>query len=251
MQGLTALITGGGSGIGLATAKLMLELGANVMIVGRDNSRLKEAANTLGNPDRLKYISGDVSSEGYANKLVKDTVKAFGALHILVNNAGVFQTAGILDMQEEEFDYNVDINLKGTWFMCKFATRAMIPAGGAAIVNVSSLLARQAYPGFPTSAYSAAKAGVLGLTKALAVELAHHKIRVNAVIPAVVRTPILETALGKETADRMIERGAKAYPAGRVGEPEDVARAIIFLANPANDWITGTELVLDGGISSC
>jgi NAD(P)-dependent dehydrogenase (short-subunit alcohol dehydrogenase family) len=250
MQGLTALITGGGSGIGFATAKDMLARGANVMIVGRDQKKLKAASEALDHQGRLKFMAGDVSSEGYANKLVRDTVNAFGRLDILVNNAGVFRSTSILEMQEEEFDYEISVNLKGAWFMCRFATRAMLSHGGS-IVNVSSLLARQALPGFPSSAYSAAKAGLLGLTHALAIELASHKIRVNAVLPAAVRTPILETGLGKEKLDRFIEKGKKAYPAGRIGEPEDVARAIVFLSDPANEWITGTELIVDGGISGC
>jgi NAD(P)-dependent dehydrogenase (short-subunit alcohol dehydrogenase family) len=251
MEGLTALVTGGGSGIGLATAKMLLNQGANVMIVGRDGGKLKAVLEAEGDHDgRLKYISGDVSSEGYANKIILDTVKAFGSLNILINNAGVMQTGKILDMTEEDFDYVVDVNLKGTWFMCKFAARSLIKAGGGSIVNVSSVLALQGFPGNPASAYAASKGGVLSLTRALAVELAPHKVRVNAVVPALVNTAMIRSLTDKEP-EKMIEKTAKHYPAGRIGEPEDVAKAIMYLVDPSNSWITGVDMIVDGGITVC
>jgi NAD(P)-dependent dehydrogenase (short-subunit alcohol dehydrogenase family) len=248
MDGLVALVTGGGSGIGLATAKMLLERGAQVMIVGRDLSKLKSASESLSqSPEKLRYTSGDVSSEGYANKIVRDTLGAFGRLDILINNAGVFQSGSLLEMSEEDFDYVVDINLKGTWFMCKFAARALIETAGS-IVNVSSLLALQSFPGLPSSAYSASKGGVLSLTRELAVELAPYKVRVNAVLPALVNTPMLDNLMGHENADKILEKSKKIYPLGRAGEPEDVARTIVFLADPQNAWITGAELKVDGGV---
>lgn len=248
MNGLIALVTGGGSGIGFATAKMLLERGANVMIVGREVSKLKSAAETLGYPsERLRFTAGDVSSEGYANKIVRDTIGAFGRLDILINNAGVFQSGSLLDMSEEDFDYVVDINLKGTWFMCKFAARALIETAGS-IVNVSSLLAMQSFHGLPSSAYSASKGGVLALTRELAVELAPHKVRCNAVLPALVNTPMLENLMGHDNADRILEKSKKIYPLGRAGEPEDVAKTICFLADPGNGWITGAEIKVDGGV---
>lgn len=248
MDGLVALVTGGGSGIGLATAKMLLESGAKVMITGRDASKLKAASEQLNYPpEKLRTTSGDVSSEGYANKIVRDTISAFGRLDILINNAGVFQSASLLDMSEEDFDYVVDINLKGTWFMCKFAARALIQTAGS-IVNVSSLLAMQSWPGTPSSAYSASKGGVLALTRALAVELAPHKVRVNTVLPALVNTPMLENLLGHENADKILEKSKQIYPLGRAGEPEDVARTIVFLSDPRNTWITGAEFKVDGGV---
>ncbi|HEY9783807.1 MAG TPA: SDR family oxidoreductase [Candidatus Obscuribacterales bacterium] len=250
MKGLTALVTGGGSGIGLATARLLLDQGANVMIVGRDKGKLQRAVDELGmGDDRLRMVSGDVSSEGYANKLVRDTVTAFGALNILVNSAGVFRKGSILEMLEEEFDYTLNVNLKGTWFMCKFGARAMIASGGGAIVNVSSLLAKRSFANFPTAAYSASKGAIVSLTQALAVELAQHKIRCNVVLPSLVRTGMVGEVFGDEDLDATLERASKRYPAGRVGTPEDVARAIVFLANPENEWLTGVEMTVDGGVS--
>ncbi|HEY9869953.1 MAG TPA: SDR family oxidoreductase, partial [Candidatus Obscuribacterales bacterium] len=125
--------------------------------------------------------------------------------------------------------------------------RAMRDSGGGAIVNVASFLAVRGAKGLPSSAYSAAKAGLLGLTKALAVELAPYQIRVNAVLPAVVRTPILNYLADSAEVEKLLEQWKKVHPLGRVGEAEDVARAIVFLARPENNWITGVELPVDGG----
>ncbi len=248
MKGLTALVTGGSSGIGLATAQMLLEQGANVVITGRDQDKLSAAGKKLANNDgRLLAVAADVSSEGYANKLVGAAVKQFGGLNILVNNAGVYREGSIVDAFEEDFDYVVGINLKGTWLMSKFAVAVMKDRGGGVIVNVASLLAIRGALGFPSSAYSAAKGGVLALTRELAVELAPMNIRVNAVIPALVRTPMLNSVTDEQSLEKLVESAKKFHPLGRIGEPEDVARAIVFLAHPDNSWITGTEMLVDGG----
>lgn len=249
MKGQTALITGGGSGIGLATAKLFLDAGANVMITGRTQSTLVEAATTLNGGTRLKYTVGDVSSEGHAKMLVSQTMQHFGGVNYLVNNAGVFSGGPLLHMEEEDFDYNVNTNLKGTWLMCRYSVRPLMDVGGGAIVNVSSYLAIRAHASTPSSAYAASKGGVLALTKSLAVELAPHKIRVNAVLPALVNTPMVNDLPGVDDAKELLDRAGKAHPIGRCGEPEDVARAIFFLCDPSNGWLTGVEMTVDGGRS--
>lgn len=250
MEGLTALITGGSAGIGLCTARMLVERGVRVVIVGRDSDKLRRAAESMGDrADSCKTIAGDVSTEGYVNKIVRDALNELGHLDILINSAGVFRNIDLLEMTEEDFDYNIGVNLKGTWFMCRAVARSMIGNGGGVIVNVSSLLAKLALPGVPSSAYSASKGGVLSLTAALAVELAPFKIRVNAVLPALVKTAMMNAVAGGLSTDELAERAGKKYPLGRIGEPEDVARGIVFLADPQNGWITGAELVIDGGIS--
>jgi len=251
MNGITVLVTGGSSGIGLATAELFLRRGANVVIAGRDQDKLSAAQQQLKEyGEQLKAVRGDVSSEGYASKLVKETVKAFGRLDVLINNAGVFRMAGILEMDEEDFDYMIDVNLKGTWLMCREAVKVMKTGGGGAIVNVSSFLGTRAAYKFPCSGYSAAKGGVLALTRALAVELAAWKIRVNAVIPAVVNTPMLESVADGPGVEKLLVDSRKFHPLGRAGEPADVAKAIVFLADPENDWISGEQMAVDGGRSA-
>jgi NAD(P)-dependent dehydrogenase (short-subunit alcohol dehydrogenase family) len=249
MEGLTALITGGGSGIGFATAKMFLAAGANVVITGRTQSTLDEAAAALDGGTRLKCIVGDVSSEGHVKLMVANALKTFDKLHVLVNNAGVFSGGPLLQMEEDDFDYNINTNLKGTWMMCRYAARPLIEAGGGAIVNVSSYLAIRAHHSTPSSAYAASKGGVLSLTRSLAVELAPHNIRVNAVLPALVNTPMVSDLPGVTNPAEVLERGGKAHPIGRAGEPEDVARVIYFLADPKNSWLTGIELTVDGGRS--
>ncbi len=248
MEGMTALVTGGGSGIGLATAKLLLSHGANVLIAGRDGEKLRSAAASMTDgAERISWLTGDVSSEGHARKLVAETVRLFGGINILVNNAGVFRGGSIMQAEEEDFDYNIDVNLKGSWLMCKYAARPMKDAGGGSIVNVSSFLAIRAHLATPSSAYAAAKGGVLSLTRALAVELAPHKIRVNAVLPAVVNTNMLASLVRSDDVSKLKEASCKAHPLGRIGEPEDIARAIFFLCQKENDWITGVEIPVDGG----
>lgn len=250
MRGLTALVTGGGSGIGLATARLFAFHGANVVLAGRDAEKLKSAAASCPESEgRVRWLTGDVSSEGHAKKLVSETLHLFGGINILVNNAGVFRGGSILQTEEEDFDYNVAVNLKGTWLMCKYACRPMKEGGGGAIVNVSSFLAIRAHRATPSSAYAAAKGGVLSLTRSLAVELAADKIRVNAVLPAVINTAMLSSLVKPEDVPKLLEKSAQAHPLGRAGESDDVARAIYFLAHPDNSWITGAELNVDGGRS--
>jgi NAD(P)-dependent dehydrogenase (short-subunit alcohol dehydrogenase family) len=249
MEGLTALITGGGSGIGFATAKLFLEAGANVVITGRTQSTLDEAAEMLNGGTHLKCVVGDVSSEGHVKLMVASALQTFQKLHFLINNAGVFSGGPLLQMEEDDFDYNINTNLKGTWLMCRYAARPLIEAGGGAIVNVSSYLAIRAHHSTPSSAYAASKGGVLSLTRSLAVELAPNNIRVNAVIPALVNTPMVSDLPGVTDPAAVLERGGKAHPIGRAGEPEDVARAIYFLCDPKNSWMTGAELTVDGGRS--
>lgn len=248
MEGITALITGGGSGIGFATAKLFLEAGANVMISGRTQSTLEEASAALDGGNRVKFMTADVSSEGHAKMLIASTIKNFGKLNVLINNAGVFTGGPLLQMEEDEFDDNINNNLKSAWLMCRYGARPMIEAGGGAIVNVSSYLAIRAHRSTPSSAYAASKGGVLALTRSLSVELAPHNIRVNVVLPALVNTPMLDSFLNADSA-AMMESGKKSHPIGRAGEPEDVARTILFLADPRNSWLTGSELTIDGGRS--
>ena len=250
--GRTALVTGGGSGIGLAIARGLAWGGASVALGGRRHDVIEAAAADLRALGlTCVAVAGDVSSAAGAKRLVDEAARELDGLDILVNCAGVYR-AGPLAAEHaagpDPVDLVVDIDLKGVLFV----TRAAIPhlrasGDGGAIVNISSSLTQ--LPLANCSVYSAAKAGVDALTRNLAAELAADRIRVNAVLPGVVRTPIFETIMPAEEAAAFLDGFGDEVPLGRIGEPDDVARAAVFLCDPANDWITGALLAVDGGLS--
>ena len=244
-----AIITGGGTGIGKATARQFLAGGAVVVLNGRRAEVLAKTAEELDpSLERVDYVAGDIGKAETSRALVKRAVERFGRVDILINNAGIFKPTPFLDHEEADLDRYLDIILKGTFHAGQAAVPEMIKAGGGAIVNVGSMWAEQAVGATPSSAYSAAKAGVHALTRNLAIELADKKIRVNAVAPAVVETPVYETFMTKEEVAETLPGFNAFHPLGRNGRPEDVAEAITYLASQKADWITGTILNVDGGV---
>ncbi|CAM2064168.1 SDR family oxidoreductase [Sulfidibacter corallicola] len=246
-----AIITGGGTGIGKATAALLLAEGARVVINGRREAVLRETAREL-DPDgrRVRWVAGSVADEQVARELASTAVTEFGGLDLVVNNAGVFKPTPFLDHRVEDFDRYSDIILKGTFLVSQAAIREMTKTGGGSIVNVGSMWAEQAIGATPSSAYSAAKAGVHALTRNLAIEFADKGIRVNAVAPAVVETPVYETFMSPEQVREVLPTFHGFHPLGRNGRPDDVAKAILYLAGLEADWVTGTVLAVDGGVTA-
>jgi NAD(P)-dependent dehydrogenase (short-subunit alcohol dehydrogenase family) len=244
-----AIVTGGGSGIGLEVARQLVAHGASVVINGRDGAKL-EAAAVIIDPtgQRVATAPGDIALPATAAAVVARASAVFGGVDILVNNAGIFTPKPFLEVTEEEYDGFLDIILKGKFFMAQAAARAMRKRGGGAIVQTGSMWALQAVGATPSAAYSAANAGVHQLVKNLALELAGDNIRINAVAPAVVETPVYGTFLSVEQVAQVLPTFNAFHPLGRNGQPADVAAAVLFLASDEAAWITGAVLPVDGGV---
>jgi NAD(P)-dependent dehydrogenase (short-subunit alcohol dehydrogenase family) len=242
-----ALITGGTSGIGEATALLFAEEGAKVAITGRNQERGSSVVEQIEkNGGRAVFIRADVRIPADCTKAVDETVRTFGHLDILFNNAGVFYPHTAVSCTEEEWDLQMDINLKGTFLMSKFALPGMIELGSGVIINNSS--GWGLVGGDSGVAYCASKGGVVLLTKAMAIDHGPQGIRVNCLCPGDVDTPMLpEDARlrGQKWEDYLA--GCSNRPMGRIGTTEEIARAALFLASDDSSFMTGATLVVDGG----
>jgi NAD(P)-dependent dehydrogenase (short-subunit alcohol dehydrogenase family) len=248
-KGKVAIVTGGSSGIGKETAKRLVAEGASVVLSGKDEAKLHSAAEEIAaGGDQVRVLAGDIAKPETGAALVEKAEQEFGGLDILVNNAGVFRPKPFVEVTEEEYDWFLDTILKGKFFIAQAAAKAMKKRGGGAIVHTGSMWALQAIGATPSSAYSAANAGVHALVHNLALELAPDRIRINAVAPAVVETPLYSTFLTEEQVKKTLPTFNAFHPLGRNGQPGDVAEAILFLASDQSSWITGTILPVDGGV---
>ncbi len=247
LAGKVALITGGTSGIGRATAVLFGREGAKVALTGRDEVRgrvvLHEVKAAGG---EAIFIRSDVRIAADCRRAVDETLKAFKRLDILFNNAGVFFPHTVPDCPEEEWDLTIDVNLKGTYLMSKCVLPHMIAQRSGIIVNNSS--GWGLVGGDAAAAYCASKGGVVILTKAMAVDHGRQGIRINCVCPGDVETPMLpEDAKQRGLSWGDYLKGAANRPLGRIGKPEEIARAVLFLATDDSSFVTGSALVVDGG----
>lgn len=250
MRGKAVLITGGTSGIGLATARLFLEQGAEVAIVGRDREKGGKAVQELSSGGKVCYIEADVAQVTECQRAVTETCSRLGRLDIVVNCAGAYQEKAIEEVTEADYAAIMDVNVKGTYFIAKFAVPELKKGKGGAIVNVSSDAGLQG--NWLCTAYCAAKGAVNTFTKALALELAPYGIRVNAVCPGDIHTPLLEKQLEQaENRERTLRDMAGIYPLGRLGTSDEVAQVILFLASPQAAFVTGSLWSVDGGLTAC
>jgi sorbose reductase len=240
LDGRTALVTGAGRGLGRAFALALAEAGADVAAADiRGDWAASAAQEVAGLGRRSLAVQADLSRPPEAARLVGEVSSAWGRLDIAVNNAGLSLPIGpAVEILEEDWDRQFDLNLKGTFFCCQAEARAMIPRGYGRIVNVASICGRIVWPE-PQAPYSASKAGIIHLTRCLAAEWAPHGIRVNSISPGVTRTP--------ELFEQVIPVFLDRAPIGRIAGVEDLAEAVVYLCSEAADFMVGHDLVLDGG----
>lgn len=249
-QDKVAIITGGSSGIGKEVATRFVAEGGSAVIIGRDAAKAEAVAKQIDATEKRAVVHvGDISLPATGKAAVKVALDRFGRLDVLFNNAGIFGPKPFLDVTEEEYDRFLNIILKGKFFIAQAAAKAMKAAGrGGAIVQTGSMWALQAIGATPSSAYSAANGGVHALVKNLAIELAPDKIRVNAIAPGVIETPVFSTFLTPEQVKSVLPTLNPMHPLGRNGQPAEAAEALLFLASDQASFITGVILPVDGGI---
>jgi NAD(P)-dependent dehydrogenase (short-subunit alcohol dehydrogenase family) len=248
LRGRTAIVTGGTMGIGLATVELFLEHGAAVAFCARDAELGASVEARLGS-DRAKFVRCDVGDEGEVAALVEECAKALGPPTVLVNNAGVNANFDAREMTIEDWDRFFAIDLRSSWLTAKHVLRHMQAAGGGAIVNVSSIHGFVSLPGF--FPYGAAKAGLVGLTRNLALDFGPDKIRVNVVCPGFTRTRLVQESIDlADDADEAERRMVAGVALERMAEPREVAQVIRFLASDEASYVTGASLLVDGGLTA-
>jgi NAD(P)-dependent dehydrogenase (short-subunit alcohol dehydrogenase family) len=250
-DGKRVVITGGGTGIGKELASFYINHGASVVINGRRKDILELTSHEIDPTfTKIDYLVGDIGDIKISRSLIEKCAKRFGGIDILINNAGIFTPKPFLEHNEEDFYSYIDTILKGTFFTSQYAIRSMRKQKNGVIINIGSMWAIEAIEATPSSAYSAAKAGVHALTKNLAIEYAKDNIRVNAVAPAVVATPIYEGFIDRDKIEEVLASFNSFHPLGRIAKPEDVVNAVIFLSSDKASFITGVILPVDGGVTA-
>jgi 3-oxoacyl-[acyl-carrier protein] reductase len=239
LENRTAVITGGAQGIGLAVAERFVAEGARVVLADLDGAAAEAAAKELG-PDVATGIACDVVNGEDVERALETAVATYGSLDIVVNNAGITRDATMRKMTEDQFDQVIAVHLKGCWHGTRLAAARMREQKSGAIVNISSISGKVGMVG--QTNYSAAKAGIVGLTKAAAKEMAHHGVRVNAIQPGLIRSAMTEAMPQRIWDEKMAE-----IPMGRAGEPAEIANVALFYASSLSSYMTGTVAEVTGG----
>ena len=240
LDGRTAVITGGAQGIGFAIAERFVAEGARVVLGDLDAAATEAAVAKLGGNDVARAVRCDVTKADDVEALVAAAVDGFGGIDVMVNNAGITRDATMRKMTEDQFDQVIAVHLKGTWNGTRLAAGVMRESGGGAIINISSISGKVGLMG--QTNYSAAKAGIIGMTKAAAKEVAHLGVRINAIQPGLIRSAMTEAMPQKIWDAKLAE-----VPMARAGEPSEIASVAVFLASDLSSYMTGTVLEVTGG----
>ena len=239
----TAIITGGGSGIGKATARFFHREGANVVLFGRRKHKLEETAKELGT--RALAIEGDMTRSTDLDRLVQETRSTFQRIDILVNNAGVFKGAPLHEVSDDQYDEIMNVNMTAVFQLTRKVLPVMMEQKGGSIIHISSILGIIAVP--QVAVYNISKGAMNQLNRSIAVEYGSYGIRSNSICPGLIKTDMTADLMNDET---LMQEWSKEYPIGRFGKPEDVANACLFLASDESSFITGTVIPVDGGFTA-
>lgn len=250
LNGKAAIVTGGAKGIGLAICIRLAEAGAKVLIADLDEQAAKGAAQELVDQGMTAQpFSVDIADEEAVKKMIQTCQQQFGSVDILVNNAGIFPQASVVHMTVDDFERVMQVNLRSVFLTTKYAAEVMKPQGGGKIINITSIDAL--HPSMIGLAhYDASKHGVWGFTKNAALELAEHKIWINAIAPGGISTPGVQAMNRGASADQLAETTQEfmaAIPMHRMGEPDEIGKAALFLASDMSSYMTGSQIVVDGG----
>lgn len=248
LKGKVAIVTGAGGGVGKSIVKRLASEGCKVVLMGRNRERLAKAAADAGDKKNLLTVMADITKEAEVLSAVEQTVSSFDRVDILVNNAGTINDPrSFHDTDEDQWQELIDTNMVGTFHMTKAVLPLMIKNGSGNIINVSSVLGVRAIQNVPLAVYAATKAGVIMFSKSIAVEYGQHGIRCNCVCPSTIRSSLIEPYLQDENAKKMLEA---TFPLRRVGEPDDIAGAVSYLCSDDAGWVTGSVLMIDGGVTA-
>jgi NAD(P)-dependent dehydrogenase (short-subunit alcohol dehydrogenase family) len=247
-KGKVAIVTGAGGGVGKAISRRLSSEGCKVIMLGRDRSKLQKAASEIGNKKNTMTVIADITKEAEVLSAIDQTINSFDKIDILVNNAGIINDPmPFHEMNEDQWDDLVETNLFGMFRMSKAVIPVMIKNGGGSIVNISSVLGIRSIPRVPLSVYAVTKAGVIMFTRSIAVEYGQYKIRCNCIAPSTIRSSIIEPYLQDEGAKKLLE---STFPLRVIGEPEDISGAVAYLCSDDSKWVTGTIMMVDGGLSA-
>lgn len=248
LKGKVAIVSGAGTGVGKATTKRLFLEGCKVVLIGRDRSRLTKVISELDGKKNLLAVKADITKEADVINVIEETISAFDTIDILVNNAGILNDpTPFHKMTDEQWMALINTNLIGTFRTTKAVLPIMMEKRRGSIVNISSLQGIRSIVNVPFSVYGVTKAGVIMFTRTIAVEYGEYGIRSNCVAPSTIRSPMIEPYLQDKQAKKTLE---SSFPLRRIGDPEDISGAVAYLCSDDANWITGTVITVDGGMSA-